>query len=321
MSENRSNQNKDLTEEEFLTLIRLAKRVLWADPKVRKRIQDHRVNITPANFYSEIPLIDDVYSSFEYGNSEAEVYNHNTFHNSSIREFIDRISVYADEFSPELHGDFENPSQFFWSNPAFSSADAMVYYCILRYYKPSVVLETGSGFSTMVANEALNKNGKGKLVLIEPHPKPFLKKLNNVEQIIESRIQDLPFQNVIKLVEDADIWFIDSTHTVKVGSDCLFIYLKILPQIARDILVHSHDVYLPYGLPIKKVVEKHQYWTEQYLLYAYMLENKKTSVLFGTNYAKKSLPGKLYKLMNNKYIIDGSSIWYQLNGSTNSCKE
>ncbi len=310
-----NNKKEKLTEKEFLTLVRLAKRVLWVDPEVRRKIQEHRVNIVPANFYSEIPLINEVYSSFEYRNSSTEVYDHDLFHKSRMLDFIEKITVYADEFSPETFGDIENPKYFFWENPAFSSADALAYYCILRYFKPSTVLETGSGFSTMVANEALNRNGKGKLILIEPYPKPFLKELNNVDLIIESLVQEIPVHDIVNLVEDAEIWFIDSTHTVKVGSDCLYLYLLIMPKISTKTLVHSHDVYLPFGLPVNNVVEKHQYWTEQYLLYAYMLENKKTEVLYGTAYAMKSFPDQMHKMMNDKYRIEGSSFWYQLNGA------
>ena len=57
-----------LSEEEFRTLIRLAKKVLWADSETRKKLQDHKVNIVPANFYSDIPLVEDINHSGLRGN-------------------------------------------------------------------------------------------------------------------------------------------------------------------------------------------------------------------------------------------------------------
>jgi len=150
-------------------LIKLAKKVLWASPDIRKRIQDHNVNVVPGNFYSEIPLIDDIENSFEYRNLNEEVYNNGLFSAKGISNFINEISYYADEFTPPLEGDRENPKGFFWKNPAFSFSDVMSYYCILRHFKPKKILEIGSGFSTLVANMALSKNGFGDLSCFSFH--------------------------------------------------------------------------------------------------------------------------------------------------------
>ena len=307
-----------LTDKEFSTLLRLAKKVLWSDVEVRKKLQDQKVNIVPANFYSDIPLIDDVNQSFEYRTPNSEVYNLKVFDKNTIEDFLGKLSKYSAEFSPSLDKDSERPNEFYWRNPAFSYSDAMAYYCIIRHFKPDHILEVGSGFSTLVANEALIKNGKGKLTLIEPYPKDFLRKLDRVENFVESCVQDIPVPEVVALVESSDIWFIDSTHTVKVGSDCLYLYLLVMPQITKDIIVHSHDIHLPYGLPKAQVLEKHIYWTEQYLLYAYMLDNPKINVLFSSAYSNKVLPDSLAQLMQGKYPPGGASIWYKLSGDKGS---
>ena len=309
--------NNNLTEKEFNTLIALSKKVLWSDPKIRKKIQEHKVNIIPANFYSNIPLVQDIENSFEYQDSNLEVYNSKIFNRETIGNFIEKICVYADEFSPPLESDPENATRFFWKNPAFSFSDAMSYYCVIRHLKPDSILEIGSGYSTIVADQALKKNGQGKLILIEPYPKDFLIQLDSVDKIIKSFVQDIPVRDLVALIENCQIWFIDSTHTVKVGSDCLYLYLKVMPEICQDILVHSHDIYLPFAFPKKSVLEKHIYWTEQYLLYAYMLDNPKIEVLFGSAYASKKLPDLLKRFMGNKYPGGGGSLWYQLKGTSN----
>lgn len=218
--------SETLTKKEFRTLISLAKRVLWSDQETRKRIQQHKLNIVPANFYSNIPSVEDVIGSFEYRNEGTEIYNSGIFDTKKMKAFIGDIGVYAEEFSPPLDGSKDCPRGFFWNNPAFSYSDAMSYYCVLRHIKPRHVLEIGSGFSTLIANEALTKTGYGKLTLIEPYPKDFLRDLDAVDRIIESFVQDIPVAELVQLVEGSEVWFIDSTHTVKVGSDCLYIYLK-----------------------------------------------------------------------------------------------
>jgi hypothetical protein len=306
---------KALSETELRQLIALAKRALWAPPEVRRELQNNNINLTPANFYSNLPLIADIEQSFEYREAAEEVYNVGLFDRDVIGNFIDEISVYAREFDMPVEGDRESPEGFFWKNPAFSYSDAMSYYCVLRHFKPDHVLEVGSGFSTLVADAAMQKNGAGKITVIEPYPKAFLKRLDSVDQIIESFAQDIPVPDFVSLIESAGVWFIDSTHTVKIGSDCLYLYLKVMPEIRKDIMVHTHDVFLPFGMPKKKALEKHIYWTKQYLLYAYMLDNPKITVLFGSAYANAVLPDALARLMHGHYRGGGGSIWYRLNGA------
>ena len=307
--------NDELTDREIQQLIKLAKRALWSSPETRKKIQARNVNITPANFYSDIPLIEDIEKSFEYRKPDSEVYNSGIFDPQRIRLFTESIAAYADEFSPPEESDPDKPDSFYWSNPAFSYSDAMAYYCVIRHTKPKRLLEIGSGYSTMVANAALAKNGSGNITLIEPYPKDFLRRLEHVDEILETFVQDIPVPDLVGRIEGCDIWFIDSTHTVKIGSDCLYIYLKIMPEISKDILVHSHDIFLPLGMNKNNALRRHIYWTEQYLLYAYLLDNPKTDVMFGSTYVLRFLPESMEKLMAGKWRGGGGSLWYRLNGS------
>lgn len=305
-----------IKEKELATLIRLAHKVLWADPEIRRRIQARKVNIVPANFYSDIPLVDEIHASFEYREADRAVYDAGLFDREALQQFLEQLYGYADEFDPPLEGDRENPAGFFWKNPAFSYCDAMAYYCMIRHFKPDHIVEIGSGFSTLVADHALKKNGSGKLTLIEPYPMAFLKTLESVETVIESFVQDIPVDTLVRLIESCGIWFIDSTHTVKIGSDCLYLYLRVMPAVKKDIIVHTHDVYLPFGPPKNRALEKHIYWTEQYLLYAYMLDNPKIEMLFGSYYAHQVLRPAAARLMANKYPSGGASIWYKLRGAS-----
>ena len=61
-----------LTKSEFDLLIKLAKKVLWADLETRELIQQHKLNITPVNFYSNIPSVAEVRESFEYREAEQQ---------------------------------------------------------------------------------------------------------------------------------------------------------------------------------------------------------------------------------------------------------
>jgi hypothetical protein len=310
----------ELSATELWTLVKLAKRALWSKAD-RKTLQAHGLNLTPANFYSNIPLVADIETSFEYAQERAGIAPYadsGLFDAQRIGAFVERICAFADEFDPPLQGDPQDPEGFFWTNPAFSHMDAMAYYCILRATRPQRVLEIGSGFSTLVADQALRANGAGELILIEPYPKAFLRSLPTVARLIETPVQAIPERDLVALVESCQVWFIDSTHTVKTGSDCLYLYLKVMPRIRSRVLCHSHDVFLPYAMPAPFALDRHVYWTEQYLLLAYLLDNPKAEIATGSYYLRKHLPEQSAAMMRGRYGDGGGSLWYWIDGSAAS---
>lgn len=298
-------------------LIYLAKKALWADPELKRELHEHGVNITPANFYSSVPLIQDIETSFEYRRDQIQAggpYNDGGLFNAGrIKAYTERLAQFARDFDPPLDDDPVEPDGYFWNNPAFSRSDAMSYYCMLRLLKPRHVVEIGSGYSTLVADQALRDNGFGDITVIEPYPRSFLQRIHSVSALIERPVQQIPERELVGIVNSADVWFIDSTHTVKTGSDCLYIYLKIMPQVTSEVMCQSHDIYLPYAPPQSLALKHNVFWTEQYLLQAYLLDNPKARVVFGSNYALRQLPEASKRLMAGRYEDGGASLWYWLN--------
>lgn len=307
-----------LTEQELDQLVSLAQRALWQDKEVKRHLQANGVNLTPANFYSNLPLVEDIEQSFEYAEEEAGLAPYATgglFDRDAILAFTRHIGEYAREFDPPVDGDPDDPQGFFWGNPTFSGSDAMAYYCVLRMLRPRRVLEIGCGFSTLVADMALRANGEGELVCIEPYPMPFLRRVASVAKIIEKPVQAIPVDELVDMVEASQVLFIDSTHTVKIGSDCLYLYLKVLPRVRTEVTCHSHDIFLPYAMPRKWALEMNVFWTEQYLLQAYLLDNPKARILFGSNYLRRAEPQACEALMQGKDRLRGASLWYRLDGA------
>jgi hypothetical protein len=237
-----------LSPEEFKQLFSLAKRVLWTNHDTRRRLQGKAINIVPANFYSEIPTHDELETSFEY--AEELPFDSPMFDPKPLEAFArEHLAPYAPEFNPPK----DNPhapeiKEFFWSCPAFSSTDAIAYYTMIRNLKPKRILEIGSGYSTLVALEAVRQNGFGEVICIEPFPRDWIRALPI--ELIEQKVQTLDSQFFQEQLDDGDILFIDSTHTVKNGTDVLHLYLRVLPFLTRKLAVHVHDIYLPYPLPL-----------------------------------------------------------------------
>jgi hypothetical protein len=305
--------NPKVTDEEIRKIGPILQRLMWSDSDTREKIQQYGVDVLPINFYSNTPSIQEIKNSYEYLEETPPYLDAGIFENDILKSTIDDLMDFSTEFNPKKHGNEEDPSEFFWENSQFSWSDAMSYYCFIRMLKPQTIIEIGSGFSTLVAVDAIRKNGCGSIVCIEPFPRPFLQNLHHVS-IIEKRAQDISRYDLNNLLSEDGILFIDSTHTVKSGSDCLHIYLRLLPTIEKNIFVHSHDVFLPFGLPMNWLLERQIFWTEQYLLLGFLIDNPKATVLFGSAYNKEKNEDKLLRLMGGKCAHGGGSIWFKYDG-------
>ncbi|HMO19226.1 MAG TPA: class I SAM-dependent methyltransferase [Oligoflexia bacterium] len=298
-------------------LILQLRSLLWSGEADRKALEEGGISLTPSNFYSPIPSLMEIESSFEYSigiKDSPPYYSESVFGGvDENRQFLESLVEYAGEFEPVLDGDENSVKEFYWNNSQFSFVDAISYYALIRHYKPNRVFEIGSGFSTLVAKKALEKNGTGSLVCIEPFPRPFLKELKDIE-LIESGIQDISVRKINDCIGDNDFLFIDSTHSLKTGSDCLYIYLVLLPEMRqKNLKVHVHDVFLPFGLPKNWLTEHHIYWTEQYLLLAFLRDNPRCKFLFGSAYHRWKNPELLKILMHERAAIRGASFWFDYN--------
>ena len=302
-------------------LINGLKQILWADKSERKVFEDAGINISPSNFYSNIPSITEIENSYEYSEGATDVppYSDCSIFSSTelSRQLLEELTVYSEEFQPPDEGSEDRPVGFFWKNSQFSYSDAMSYYAFLRYIKPKRLIEIGSGFSTLVAKEAINRNGEGQIVCIEPFPRPFIEQSDKID-LIKCTAQEISAKWLNENLSDGDVLFIDSTHTVKSGSDCLHIYLRLLPEIKHDIYVHVHDVFLPFGLPKDWLLDQHIYWTEQYLLLAFLLDNLKATFLYGSSYHQWANEGLLKKFMHGRAGSGGSSFWFKYCGANKS---
>jgi Methyltransferase domain len=306
-------RNGGVTEKEIARVAPILRRLVWSDGATREKLQKHGVNVIPVDFYSNTPSIDEIRNSYEF-KEDVPYQNQNLFNEPFLADMLDQLKEFSSEFDPDTDGDENDADRFFWRNSQFSYSDAMSYYCFVRKFKPARIVEIGSGFSTLVALEATKQNGAGQVTCIEPYPRPFLERIDSLE-VLQHKAQDISPDFLNNLLQDGDFVFIDSTHTVKTGSDCLHIYLRLLPQIKRDIFVQVHDIFLPFPMPLDWLLNKQIYWTEQYLLLALLTDNPKIRVLYGSAYHQAFNNEALKALMNNRWASGGGSFWFNYNGS------
>jgi len=174
--------------------------------------------------------------------------------------------------------------RFYLRKSPFGGTDALAAYCMFRHFQPRLIIEVGSGFSSLVAAEAIAKNKDSALICIEPFPPDFLRAgFPGLRSLIEKKVQDMDVEFFSQL-ESGDILFIDSSHTVKIGGDVNFLFLEVLPRLKPGVIVHVHDIFLPFDYRRDWVLDEFRFWSEQYLLQAFLIFNSEFEVLLANRY-------------------------------------
>ena len=159
---------------------------------------------------------------------------------------------------------------------------------MVRHFQPRLIIEVGGGFSSLIVGEAAAKNNSSALICIEPFPQEFLRRrFPGLHSLIEKRVEDVDLDFFSQL-GPGDILFIDSSHTVKIGGDVNYLFLEVLPRLKPGVIVHVHDIFLPFDYRRDWVMEEFRFWTEQYLLQAFLTFNSEFEVLMANSYLSHS---------------------------------
>jgi len=204
------------------------------------------------------------------------------------RAFLRETPSFAAELSryPEKPPPGDDTA-FYWGNGMFSHSDASLYYAILRRFRPHRVVEVGAGHSTKLALQAVRDNGTGGILCIDPHPPFWLRQLDGPVEIVEMPVQETP-EEVFLSLGPSDVLFIDGSHISKTGSDVNHLFLRVLPRLRKGVLVHVHDVCLPFEYPQYWPQTMLCYWNEQYVLAALLANSTKFEILAGVYYLQKT---------------------------------
>jgi predicted O-methyltransferase YrrM len=266
-------------------------RVAW-DKRYYRQWEKAGYHVTPNHFFFPIPnseaLTDGLWEK------ESELVGVNMNPTAQLRLLKEVFPKYADEavYPKKQNG---NAAEFYLENGSFGPIDAEVLHCMIRHFKPKKIVEIGAGYSTLVSARAcmLNKEKDGaetRLVAIEPYPNETLKQgFPGLTQLIEKPLEQVPLSMFTGLSEN-DFVFIDSTHVLKIGGDVKYLYLEVLPRLAGGVLVHSHDIFFPAEYPKQWVRENHWFWTEQYLLQAFLAFNCEFEVVWASQYMTRRYP-------------------------------
>lgn len=248
-----------------------------------RALQRIGINLTPNHFYWPVPDL------AELERRDWPTYSPPPGCAFDLRKQVELAwelaAQYGDEwrFSSDPH-----EHCYHYSNGYFEAVDAEVAYCMVRHFKPAQIVEIGTGYSTRVLATALKKNAErddldGKLISVDPNPERFSPNgwKDRVIQIAKP-VQDVDVKFFDRL-RSGDILFIDSSHVVGVGTDVVREYLEILPRLQSGVIVHFHDIFLPSDYPREAVLNRLWFWSEQYLLQAFLTFNSQFEVLWASS--------------------------------------
>jgi predicted O-methyltransferase YrrM len=216
---------------------------------------------------------------------------------------------HREEFMKLPRTRLEGHDEFFVTNPWFGPFDAEVLYSALRTFRPATVMEVGSGFSTLLIRRAISDGDLAtRLLCIDPMPRVDIRK--QADEHVQRRVEELDPSELAHRLGANDILFIDSSHTVNAGGDVPYLFLEVLPRLAPGVLVHIHDIFLPFDYPKEWVVDYGWNWNEQYLVGALLYANNAVELLWPAHYMWRCHREELREIIPSEPSLFGpSSLW------------
>lgn len=254
-------------------------------------------DVLPRSFYSSIPNVKELRRS-SYWREPFEMYA------VAGASLSDQVSLLTDLCQPFLHqwseldvhgvADRENGQ-----GGGYGIIEAEVLHAFVRGHRPGRIVQVGCGVSTsVIIRAATMANYWPEIICVEPYPSAFLRTAQSKGQItlLRQRAQETP-RSVFTDLAAGDLLFVDSTHTVKPGSEVNRIILDVLPRLVPGIFVHFHDIVFPYDYKRGLLSDELCFPTESTLLHAFLISNSRCEILLSLSMLHYAAADRIVALM------------------------
>jgi len=274
----------------------------FLSPKFQSLSLDYKVDFKPRYGHGKPP--------------HKELYQIIDANRAVYSEFIKNALSFKENLHTIKKSDEESDvNQPVWNNDFLPGLDIVAIYAMLAINKPNKYVEVGSGNSTKVAFKAKKENNlPTEIISIDPNPRAEIDHL--ADTIIRKPFEDVDYDVILNL-EENDILFIDNSHRILPNSDSMVFFMEILPKLKKGVIVHIHDVYLPYDYP-QFMCDR--FYTEQYGLAFFLLANADKYKTIFPNYfvsEDKELKSLLDPFWEHDNLKDverhGGAFWLQIN--------
>ncbi len=202
-----------------------------------------------------------------------------------------------------------------WNNNFLPGLDIIMIYTMIAQYKPKNYIEIGSGNSTKVVYKVRTEHNIDiKITSIDPCPRAEIDNLT--DKAIRMPVENIDL-TIFDSLEENDIMFLDGSHSIYPNSDAMVFFMDILPRLKKGVIVHIHDIYLPYDYP-QFMIDR--FYNEQYGLAMYLLANPDKFTPIMPNYfvyEDKELSKQISPIWEHsnlqKVERHGGSFWFKIN--------
>lgn len=274
----------------------------FLNPKFQNLFLEYKVDFKPRYGHGK-PAHQDLYKIID---SNRDTYR--KLINKSL-SYTDKIWTIQDS-STEI--DSTQPS---WNNGFLPGLDIIGIYTLISEFNPKKYIEIGSGNSTKVAYKAkTDQNLMTEIISIDPRPRTEIDTLAN--KVIREPFESIDL-TILDELNESDILFVDNSHRILPNSDSMVFFLEILPRLRKGVIVHIHDIYLPYDYP-QFMCDR--FYSEQYGLAMYLLANPEKYDTILPNYfifEDEELSELIAPIWNHKNLTGvekhGGSYWIKIN--------
>lgn len=272
-------------------------------PRYQKLILEYKVNMKPRYGYGKLPHS----GLHQIINQGRQTYAHYLQTMLKYKEVFYAIKT-ADKESSE-----NEPA---WNNGFLPGLDIVTLYTFIAEFKPANYIEIGSGNSTRVARKCIRDNKlSSKITSIDPFPRANIDHL--ADKVIRMPLENMENYNVIlNVLEPGDILFIDNSHRCLPNSDATVCFLELLPALKPGVIVHIHDIYLPYDYP-QEMCDR--FYSEQYVLAAFLLANPQRyevllpGIFVSEDKELSALAAPIWQSENTRNVErHGGSFWFRI---------
>jgi hypothetical protein len=257
------------------------------------------VDILPRHYYSEIPDVSDLRGDGHWKEPRSMIGVTGTAIPDQLRfvceccppTVVDRLRS-ADIHA---HGCAANGA------PGFGLVEADFLYAFIATHRPQKIVQVGCGVSTAIILLAAAEVGYSPEILcIEPYPTEFLRQADRERRLalIVERAQRVPLELLTGL-GTGGLLFVDSTHTVKPGSEVNLLILEVLPRLQCGVSVHFHDIFFPYDYQRGLLTDELFFCNESVLLHAFLTNNPRFTIRASLSMLHYAAPDELREFLPN----------------------
>jgi hypothetical protein len=226
------------------------------------------------------------------------------------------------ELAKKYSSEYDGLPVDYIENDMFGPVDAELLYSMVRYVKPSKIVEIGSGWTTLIVAmatdaSAMEKTKRPVFTTVDPGAPGFVRGIDGVS-LIDKPLQEAG-EDVLGALGRGDMLLVDSSHVVRPGNE-VDVVLKALPDL-KGVYVHFHDIFLPDPYPSRwsgrgydeqehlgRFLEAHPTW--EVLISAHQLHT-----------AEPQLLAKSFKSYDQTSDIGPGSLWILQDGEAEDPKK